>query len=79
MLLHCIIEYGVYVIHNLTWVSIVYWQDLIRTKVGKWSDRSENIIPDCTGILILLVYIWSRRVALWFIILVGLVISWVQL
>jgi len=26
------------------------------TKVSKWSDRSESIIPGCTGILILLVY-----------------------
>jgi len=24
--------------------------DLIMTKVGKWSDRSESIIPGCTGI-----------------------------
>jgi len=49
------------------------------TKVGKWSDRSESIIPGCTGILILLVYILSKRVALWSVILVGLVISCVQL
>ena len=38
-------------------------EDLIRTKVGKWSDRSESIILGCTGILILLVYISSKRVA----------------
>jgi len=48
-------------------------------KVGKWSDRSESMIPGCTGILILLVYIWSKRVALWSVILVALVISCVQL
>ena len=48
------------------------------TKVSKWSDRSENIIPGCTGILILLAYIWSKRVALWSVILVGLVISFLQ-
>ena len=53
--------------------------DLIMTKAGKWSDRSESIIPGCTGILILLVSIWSKRVALWSVILVGLVISCVQL
>jgi len=49
------------------------------TKVGRWSDRSESIFLGCTGILILLAYIWSRRVALWSVILVGLVISRVQL
>ena len=49
------------------------------TKVGKWSDLSESIVPGCTGILMLLVYIWSKRVALWSVILVGLVISCVQL
>jgi len=48
-------------------------------KAGKWSDRSESIIPGCTGILLLLVYTWSKRVALWSVILVGLVISCVQL
>jgi len=52
--------------------------DLIMTKVGKWSDRSESIIPVCTGILMLLVYIWYTRVALWSVILIGLVISCVQ-
>jgi len=49
------------------------------TKVGKWSDRSESTIPGCTGILMFLAYIWCKRVALWFVILVGLVISCVQL
>ena len=52
---------------------------LNNDKVGMWSDRSENIIPGCIGILILLVYIWSKMVALWFVILVSLVISCVQL
>jgi len=48
-------------------------------KVGRWSDRSESGILGCRGILKLLVYILSRRLALWSVILVGLVISCVQL
>ena len=53
-------------------------EDLIMTKVGRSSDRSESIILGCRGILILLVSIWSKRVVLWSVIL-GLLTSCVQL